>query len=118
MQYQAVNLQDKLKQFSEHWRPRTVAQFNGHDIMVAKIQGEFECHSHADTDDFFLVLSGEITIRLPEGDIILKTGELFVIPKGVEHQPICSEEAHTLLIEKSGTPNTGDLETAAPRQFI
>ena len=118
MRYQGINLQDKLKQFSEHWSPRTVTEFNGHDIMVAKIQGEYQWHSHEDTDDFFLVLSGEITIRLREGDVVLKAGELFVIPKGVEHQPLCANEAHILLIEKSGTPNSGDPETAAPRQFL
>ena len=118
MQYQAVNLNDKLRQFSEHWSPRTVSEFNGHDIMVAKIQGEYHWHSHEDTDDFFMVLSGQITIRLKEGDVVLGPGELFVIPKGVEHQPVCAEEAHILLIEKSGTPNSGNPETAAPRQFV
>ncbi len=118
MKHQSINLQDKLKQFSDHWSPRTVTEFNGHDIMVAKIQGEYEWHSHEDTDDFFLVLSGEITIRLREGDVALKAGELFVIPKRVQHQPVCTEEAHILLIEKSGTPNSGDPETAAPRQFL
>ncbi len=118
MKYQAANLNEKLQQFSEHWSPRTVSEFNGHDIMVAKIQGEYHWHSHEDTDDFFYVLSGEVTIRLKEGDVILKPGELFVIPKGVEHQPVAAEEAHILLIEKSGTPNSGDIETAAPRQFL
>ena len=95
-----------------------MSEFNGHDIMVAKIQGEYHWHSHEDTDDFFYVLSGEVTIRLKEGDVILKPGELFVIPKGVEHQPVAAEEAHILLIEKSGTPNSGDIETAAPRPFL
>ena len=118
MKYQSINLKDKLSQFSEHWSPRTVTEFNGHDIMVAKIQGDYEWHSHTDTDDFFMVLSGSVTIRPKEGDVLLKEGELFVVPKGVEHQPMCAEEAHILLIEKSGTPNSGDIATAAPRQFI
>lgn len=117
MTHKAINLKEKLTLFSEHWSPRTVTEFNGHDIMVAKIKGEYHWHSHPDTDDFFMVLSGTITIRLRDGDVVLNPGELFVIPRGVEHQPMCSEEAHILLIEKSGTPNSGDAETAAPRQF-
>ncbi|MDC0948447.1 cupin domain-containing protein [Gammaproteobacteria bacterium] len=119
MKYVSVNLESKLKEFSEHWSPRTVSEFNGHDIMVAKLEGEYHWHSHPDTDDFFLVLSGEVTIKIRDkDDVVLRAGELFVVPAGVEHQPICSEEAHILLIEKSGTPNSGDVDTAAPRQFL
>lgn len=119
MKYDSVNLQNKLKQFSDHWNPRTVSEFNGHDVMVAKIKGEYHWHSHADTDDFFLVLSGVVTIRIKgEEDIVLNAGEMFVVPVGVEHQPVCSEEAHILLIEKTGTPNSGDPDTAAPRQLL
>ena len=118
MKYNSVNLKEKLDQFTEHWTPRTVSEFNGHDVMVAKIQGEYHWHSHSDTDDFFLVLSGVVTIRLKEEDVVLNPGELFVVPKEVEHQPICAEEAHILLIEKSGTPNSGDPQTAASRQFL
>jgi len=118
MKLQSVNLNEKLAQFSDHWSPRTVSEFNGHDIMVAKIEGEFQWHVHEDTDDFFLVLSGQVTIRLKDGEVVLGPGELFVVPKGVEHQPVCSDEAHILLIEKSGTPNSGNAETAAPRQLI
>lgn len=118
MKVNAINLNEKLKQFSDHWHPRTVTEFNGHDIMVAKIKGEYHWHSHADTDDFFLVLSGSVTIRMHTGDVVLNPGELFVVPKWVEHQPIAAEEAHILLIERSGTPNSGDPETAAPRQFL
>lgn len=119
MKYEAINLESKLSQFSDHWSPRTVSEFNGHDIMVAKIKGEYHWHSHPDTDDFFLVLSGEVTLRIKnKKDIVLQPGEMFVVPVGVEHQPVCSEEAHILLIEKSGTPNSGDKNTAAPRQFL
>jgi mannose-6-phosphate isomerase-like protein (cupin superfamily) len=113
-----INLAAKLAQFSEQWAPRTVAQLNDYDIMVVKVQGEFVWHSHADTDDFFLVLKGRLTIRLRDREVVLLPGELFVIPRGVEHQPFAEEETHLLLIEPSGTPNTGDPETAAPRRTI
>ena len=116
--HRAVNLADKLAQFDDHWSPRTVAEFNGHDVMVVKVQGEFVWHHHDDTDDLFLVLSGRITIRLRDGDVELGPGELFVVPVGVEHQPVATEEAELLLIEPSGTPNTGDDATAATRIAI
>lgn len=113
-----INLAEKLRQFNEHWAPRTVAQLNDYDVMVVKVQGEFVWHSHADTDDFFLVLKGRLTIRLRDGEIVLGPGELFVVSRGVEHQPFAEEETHLLLIEPSGTPNTGDPATAAPRRAL
>lgn len=113
--HRAVHLAEKLAQFDEHWSPRTVARFNGHDVMVVKVLGEFVWHHHDDTDDLFLVLSGHLTIRLRDGDVELGEGDLFVVPAGVEHQPCSSEGAELLLIEPSGTPNTGDTDTAAPR---
>ena len=113
-----VNLAEKLATFTEHWQPRTVGQFNGHDLMVAKVKGEFVWHEHDDTDDLFLVLAGRITIRMRDRDVNLGPGELFVVPKGVEHCPVADEEAHLLLIERTGTPNTGDAATAAPRRVI
>jgi mannose-6-phosphate isomerase-like protein (cupin superfamily) len=115
---ESINLAEKLTQFSEHWAPRTVAQLNDYDIMVVKVQGEFVWHSHADTDDFFLVLKGRLTIRLREREVVVGPGELFVVPRGIEHQPFAEEETHLLLIEPSGTPNTGNPETAAPRRAI
>ncbi len=113
-----VNLAAKLALFSDHWSPRTVAQFNGHDIMVVKVHGEFVWHSHAETDDFFLVLKGRLTIRLRDRDVVLNPGELFIVPRGVEHQPVAAEEVELVLIEPTGTPNTGNVETAAPRREI
>lgn len=115
---QAINLRTKLATFEEHWQPRTVGTFNGHDVMVVKVKGEFVWHHHADTDDFFLVLSGRLTIRLRDGEVTLGPGELYVVPKGVEHCPVAAEETHLLLIEPSGTPNTGDAATAAPRRVV
>ena len=114
----AVNLADKLSQFTERWAPRTVAQLNEYDIMVVKVKGEFVWHSHADTDDFFLVLQGRLRIQLRDRDVELGSGELFVVPRGVEHCPFAAEETHLLLIEPTGTPNTGAADTAAPRQVI
>lgn len=116
--HRAVNLADKLAQFDEHWSPRTIAEFNGHDVMVVKVLGEFVWHHHDDTDDLFLVLSGHVTIRLRDGEVRLGPGELFVVPVGVEHQPFAEDEAELLLIEPSGTPNTGDEATAARRTAI
>jgi mannose-6-phosphate isomerase-like protein (cupin superfamily) len=113
-----INLAEKLAQFSEHWAPRTIAQLNDSDIMVVKVQGEFVWHAHADTDDFFLVLKGRLTIRLRDREVVVGPGELFVVPRGIEHQPCAEEETHLLLIEPSGTPNTGNPETAAPRRAI
>jgi mannose-6-phosphate isomerase-like protein (cupin superfamily) len=113
-----VNLARKLATFSEHFKPRTVGQFNGHDLMVVKVKGPFVWHQHEDTDDFFLVLKGRLRIELRDGSVELGPGELFVVPKGVEHRPVADEEAHILLIEPTGTPNTGDATTAAPRVVI
>lgn len=113
-----IDLAEKLAQFSERWAPRTIAQLNDYDIMVVKVQGEFVWHSHADTDDFFLVLKGRLTIRLRDRQVVLGPGELFVVPRGIEHQPFAEEETHLLLIEPAGTPNTGDPATAAPRRAI
>ncbi len=111
----AVNLKDKLAMFSEHWSPRIVADFNGNDVMVVKVKGEFNWHSHSDTDDFFLVIKGQVTIKLRDRDVHLGEGELFVVPKGVEHCPVAATEAELLLIEPHGTPNTGDQATAATK---
>ncbi len=114
----AVNLKDKLETFSAHWSPRIVADYNGNDVMVVKVKGEFNWHSHPDTDDFFLVIKGQITIKLRDGDVHLSEGELFVVPKGVEHCPVATDEAELLLIEPHGTPNTGDEATATTKVRI
>jgi len=113
-----INLKEKLSTFTEHWPPKTVGEFNGHDLMVVKVKGEFVWHKHDDSDDFFLVLKGKLTIQMREGDVTLGPGEIFVVPKGVEHRPVAEDEVHMLLIEPFGAPNTGDPETAAPRVRI
>jgi mannose-6-phosphate isomerase-like protein (cupin superfamily) len=111
----AVNLAQKLSLFDEPFAPKIVGYFNDCKLMVGKLQGEFVWHSHPDTDDFFLVVKGRMTIQLRDRDVELAEGELFVVPAGVEHCPRADEEAHILLIEPRGTPNTGDSgEPAAP----
>jgi mannose-6-phosphate isomerase-like protein (cupin superfamily) len=113
-----VNLAEKLAAFADLWAPKIVGSFNGNDLMVVKVKGEFTWHSHPDTDDFFLVLAGRLTIRLREGPVTLGPGELYVVPRGVEHCPAAEEETHILLIEPAGTPNTGDPATAAVKRAI
>ena len=110
---EVVNLQQKLATFSEHWSPRIVASLNDYDVMVVRVQDAFVWHSHPDTDDFFLVLDGELDIELRDRTVTLRPGELFVVPKGVEHRPVARKgEVQLLLIEPRGTPNTGDERTA------
>ena len=103
-----VNLAAKLASFDEHFRPKIIAELNDYKVEVVKVKGDFVWHSHADTDDFFLVLAGRLTIALRDREIELGPGELFVVPRGVEHRPRADEEAQVLLIEPLGTPNTGD----------
>jgi mannose-6-phosphate isomerase-like protein (cupin superfamily) len=115
----AVNLAEKLDSFSEQWAPRVVASYNGNDICVVRVEGEFVWHSHAETDDFFLVLDGELDIELRDGTVTLRPGELFVVPRGVEHRPVARKgEVKLLLIEPRGTPNTGDQATATAKVAI
>ena len=118
MQLRAINLAEKLKLFNEHWAPKVVGAFNGHDLIVVKVKGRFVWHSHPDTDDFFLVLKGRLTIEMRDGAVTLGPGELYVVPRGVEHCPVADEETEILLIEPEGTPNTGDPLTAAPKPKI
>lgn len=118
MSHQAVNLDEKLRQFDTRWSPKIVSTFNDNDVMVVKVQGEFNWHSHPDTDDFFHVLSGRLTIQMRDGDVVLGPGEMFVVPKGVEHCPRADEETHLMIIEPSGTPNTGDPDTAVTKTRI
>ena len=115
-----INLTGKLSQFSEHWQPKTIATFNDNKVMVVKVKGEFVWHKHDETDDFFLVLSGRLTVRMRDGDVVLGAGELLVVPRGIEHCPYAEEETHLLLIEPLGTVNTGDAGgplTAEERQL-
>jgi mannose-6-phosphate isomerase-like protein (cupin superfamily) len=114
-----VNLLAKLGSFADRWRPRIVAGYNGNDIMVVRVEGAFDWHSHPDTDDLFLVLDGTLDIELRDRTVTLGPGELFVVPAGVEHRPVARHgEVQMLLIEPAGTPNTGDPATAAEKVRI
>jgi mannose-6-phosphate isomerase-like protein (cupin superfamily) len=103
-----INLADKLALLDEAYSPGIVGYMNDLKLVVVKVDGEFVWHSHEDTDDFFLVLQGQLTIQLRDRDVVLNEGELFVVPKGVEHCPKAEVETHILLIEPRGTANTGD----------
>jgi mannose-6-phosphate isomerase-like protein (cupin superfamily) len=103
-----INLADKLARLDGPFKPAIVGYLNDYKLEVVKTRGEFVWHKHDDTDDFFLVLHGHLTIQLRDRDVELAEGELFVVPRGVEHCPRADEEAHVLLIEPRGTPNTGD----------
>jgi mannose-6-phosphate isomerase-like protein (cupin superfamily) len=103
-----IDLAEKLAAFSEHWSPKVVARLNDYEVKVVKIHGEFVWHTHDDTDELFLVVAGELTIQLRDGDVTLGPGQLFVVPRGVEHRPIAEGEVHAVLIEPVGVVNTGD----------
>ncbi|QBF34174.1 cupin domain-containing protein [Thalassococcus sp. S3] len=111
-----VNLAEKLAQIRTHWDPHVVADYNDNDVMVVKFQGEFPYYSHAETDDFFLVLKGEMVMDIDgAAPQTIRAGEIYVVPKGVTHRPRAKAECEVLLIEPKGEPNTGDPETAAPK---
>lgn len=114
-----VNLAQKLSLFDSHWDPHVVASYNDNDVMVVKFQGAFPFHSHPDTDDFFLVIEGEVILDGENGDTVrLGPGELCVVPAQMEHRPRAEREAKVLLIEPKGTPNTGDAATASGKPHL
>jgi len=115
-----VNLADKLALVQEHWRPKTVGDMNDYELKVVKVKGEFTWHTHEETDEFFLVIEGRLTIRLREREVVLDPGELFVVPRGVEHCPCTEGETQILLIEPKDVVNTGDAGgelTATPERI-
>jgi len=114
-----VNLAEKLALFSTHWDPKIIADYNDNDIMVVKFQGEYPFHNHMDTDDFFLVLEGEMVMDIEGQDPeVVRAGEIYIVPKGVTHRPRAQNECKVLLIEPKGEPNSGDPATAAPKPRI
>lgn len=104
----AINLREKLARFSEHWAPRVIAELNDYQLKLVKIEGEFVWHQHDHTDEVFLVLDGSMSIEFRDGLVRLNTGELYVVPKGVEHKPFAKSECSVLLVEPRGVVNTGE----------
>ena len=110
VKYQAINFTDKLSLFSEQWAPKVIAQMNDYQIKIVKIQGDFSWHQHAQTDETFIVLQGLLRLDFRDGSVQLAAGEMYVVPRGVEHKPFAAAEVKMLLIEPQGVLNTGDLE--------
>ena len=119
MNYSPINLQEKLSKFTEHWSPKIIAQMNDYHLKLAKVQGEFVWHAHPETDEVFLVVKGKLDIYFRDGKVSLNEGELYVVPKGVDHKPVAEVECHILLIEPAGTVNTGDVvdDKTAPKDI-
>ena len=115
-----VDLAAVLQQIEQPWQPRTVAVLNDYDLRVVRTYGEFTRHSHPETDEVFLLLSGSLTIRMDDGDVTLGPGQLYVVPKGTPHQPFSEDGAEVLLVEPSATENTGDTpsELTAERRVV
>jgi mannose-6-phosphate isomerase-like protein (cupin superfamily) len=108
MNYSSINIQDKFSKFTEHWAPKIIAQLNDYHLKLAKVQGEFVWHDHPETDEVFIVIKGHLDILFRDGKVSLVEGEMFVVPKGLEHKPVAKQECHILLIEPTGLVNTGN----------
>ena len=106
--YKALNFEEKCSRFTEHWFPRVIAEMNDYQLKLVKVQGEFVWHKHPETDEVFIVINGVLNIEFRDGKVTLKSGEMFVIPKGVEHRPVAKKECKMMLIEPKGVVNTGD----------
>ena len=106
---ESVNLAQKFSLFSDHWAPKIVGDLNDSHVKLVKVKGEFNWHSHENEDELFLVVRGQLTIRLRDRDIALNEGEFFIVPRGVEHLPVAENEAHILLLEPKSMVNTGNV---------
>ncbi|HTE53345.1 MAG TPA: cupin domain-containing protein [Kofleriaceae bacterium] len=108
MKRKAINFEEKLGLFDDHWQPRVIAEMNDYQFKIVKIQGDFVWHDHKETDETFIVLDGVLRIEFRDGSVTLGRGEMFVVPRGVEHKPFAEKEVRMLLIEPRGVLNTGD----------
>lgn len=115
---EVINLAQKLSLFSDHWHPRIVGELNGQHVKLAKLQGEFVFHAHADEDELFLVLKGRLRMEFRDRTVELGEGEMLIVPRGVEHRPIADEEVHVLLFEPASTKHTGDVQHELTRHQL
>lgn len=106
--YSPINFEKKFRKFDGHWSPRVIAELNDYQFKLAKVQGEFIWHSHPDTDEVFIIIEGKLDIEFRDGKVSLEAGEMFVVPKGVEHKPVAVNECRVMLVEPKGTVNTGE----------
>ncbi|SVA37004.1 uncharacterized protein METZ01_LOCUS89858, partial [marine metagenome] len=106
--YKALNFEEKFSRFSKHWSPRVIAEMNDYQFKLVKVQGEFVWHEHPETDEVFIVINGVLDIEFRDGKVTLESGEMFIIPKGVEHRPVAKNECNMMLVEPKGVINTGD----------
>jgi len=106
-----VNLLQKFSLFTDHWQPKIIGELNGQHVRISKVLGEFLWHKHDDADELFFVVRGSLTIRLRDREVVLEEGEFFIVPRGVEHQPVAQREAWIMLFEPASTLNTGDQRT-------
>ncbi len=111
MKLAPINFEDKFSKFNDHWSPKVIAEMNDYQFKLVKVQGEFVWHDHPDTDEVFVVLDGKLNIEFRDGKVSLESGEMFVVPKGVEHKPVAENECNILLIEPRGVVNTRDAES-------
>lgn len=111
MSYSPINFEDKLSRFDNHWSPRVIAEMNDYQFKLVKVQGEFVWHDHAETDEVFIVLEGTLDIEFRDGKVTLESGEMFVVPRGVEHRPVAEKECKVMLVEPKGVVNTGEAES-------
>ncbi|WOH39580.1 cupin domain-containing protein [Thalassotalea fonticola] len=116
MKLKAINFTDKFTKFTEHWSPRVIAEMNDYQFKLVKVEGEFVWHEHPDTDEVFIVIEGCLNIEFRDGKVALETGEMFVIPKGVEHKPTANSECKIMIVEPKGVVNTGEADSSLTAQ--
>lgn len=109
MKFDTINFKSKFAKFSDHWSPRVIAEMNDYQVKLVKVEGEFVWHDHPETDEVFIVIEGSLLIEFRDGEVTLESGEMFVIPKGVEHKPSAKNECKIMIIEPKGVVNTGDV---------